>query len=259
MKKIYAICIIALLVFLCGCEQSDNPDTTVSPETYPTAITEPVEKQTVLPQEYEDILRQYEIIVSSWSSDNAEEGYPNFTADYESGRLPYPNGAENYEWNNMLIEGKYPKNLRYGYILKDISGDAVPEMFWVCEDYRILAAFTIVNGQAVTIGAYYPKYKAMVLDSNEIFVHATGGASAGEVMIMSLPAGAYRLESIIHVTYYNGTYCKVVGEKETVISKAEFDLFVQQYPFIKEPTLKWKENPIYYVEPGGQGDGSLVS
>lgn len=251
---------ILLLVFLVGCgkqiQETSFADGNSNRELPMTTHATQTGYPETLPLEYEEILSQYKVIVNSWSSDNNEEGHPNFTNDFENHKLPYPNGSEEYEWDEMLIDGKYPKFSKYGYVLKDINGDNTPEMFWVYEDYTLLAAFTIVDGKAVTIGAYRPRARAIVLDSGVIYEYRSGGADIYECSLLMLSPNADQLSVIKKIGCYDDeNFYEIKDGQKTAISKADFDAFVQQYPFPLEPTESWKKNIFYLVET--QGDGSL--
>ena len=256
MKRIFVIILLLTLLVGCGKQISENSSVAELPGNVVSIIpnTSQAEQGLGVPSEYEEILAQYQVIVNSWSSDNDEEGYPNFTKDFENNKLPYPNGSEEYEWSEMLIDGKYPKHSKYGYILKDINEDNVPEMFWVNGEYTLLAAFTIVDGNAITIGAYRPKNSAIVLDSGEIYEYRSGGANVYELSLLELQPESYRFTVVKRVGRFRDEYFYEINNGEEIaISNAEFERFVRQYPFPLQPTEAWKSNTTHWVKT--QGDG----
>ena len=79
-----------------------------------------------VPKEYAEVLKQYREIAQIIET--------NFSQAYEEEALPVPAGAEKYEWFEMLADGaRYAGKL--GYVVKDINGDEIPELFWVGENY----------------------------------------------------------------------------------------------------------------------------
>ena len=124
----------------------------------------------------------------------------------------------------------------YGYILKDINNDGVPELFWVRDDYSLLAAFTISEGKAVTIGAYSSRNKGFVMDTGEIYQYAAGGSE----LTLIKTVGNYRDEN----------YYEIVDGQKHAISKDKFDNYKQLYFPAAVPADQWKMNEIIRVAQG---------
>lgn len=241
--------IVIFLVFttLVGCASTIS---TVEPATSNTSSKDFVTE--IIPEQYAHVLVQYEEIIEIWNSDDEVEGYPNFTEIMENDKYPKPYGSENYPWFEMLVDGKYPKTAEYGYILKDINGDGIAEMFWVRDDYTLLAVFTIVEGRAITIGAYSSKNKAIVLDTGEIYQFVVGGANIGEHSILSLASGGNKLSVVKTVgSAPNDIYYQIIDGEKINIEKVKFDEYMKLYPVAATPTESWKANKILWIKTRG--------
>ena len=244
MKRIIAI----FLVFttLVGCASTIS---TEEPVTSNISSKDFVSE--AIPEQYADVLVQYKEIIKIWNSDDEVEGYPNFTEIMENDRYPKPYGSENYPWFEMLVDGKSPKTAEYGYILKDINDDGISEMFWVRDDYTLLATFTIVEGKAITIGAYSAKNKAIILDTGEIYQFDVGGADIGEHTIFKLSSDSNKLCIVKAIgNYHNEFYYEIIDGKKINIGKVKFEEYLNLYPVSATPTESWKANKILWVNTG---------
>ena len=216
-----------------------------------------------VPVEYAEVLKQYREIVRIIETD--------FEKAYYEDTIPVPNGAENYDWFAMLIDGARWSG-KLGYVVQDINTDGIPELFWVGEDHDLLAIFTISNGKAINVGAFRPKYWAIVTEDNEIQAYATCGADSGVDYIMFLPAKSDRLQiknMIYQDSYYDkdgrpvSAYYKYTWSGELMqpnyvetwedrvnkvaITEEEYLAFREQYPLRWEATESWKQNKIHFI------------
>jgi len=206
-----------------------------------------------LPEPYQEILEQYKEIIEIWQLDGKTKDNMYFNEIIENAAYPKPYGsdAKNVHWAAMIAVSWYPKTAKYGYILKDINADGVPEMFWVRDDYSLLAAFTITEGKAITLGAYYYRSNGFVMDSGRIMIHGSGGADAGGYILYELPQGGKELVLIKMIgydcTYDKEEYTEYVDGQEQIIEKAVFDEYMELYFPTTTTTENWKNNEIIFV------------
>ena len=275
MKRIFIIILsflFLLSLFGCSANQEKNTKTlgTVSnSETLNENTTEEYSSVTLpseMPEEYAPVLARYQEIALIMTSDEVAGVYDGTI------ELPCPTGVEFSEWNSGILEWGSVHD-RYGYIVKDINGDDVPELFWVQEGYQILLAFTISDGEAVGLFSSRPKERINVLDSGKLLKHVSGGADTGMYTVLELPPNSDRLvvEKVVSYDCYiddagtevqeysqfswDGTLDypdlrgKVVSLTKNPMTKEEYHAFREQYPSAWwEPTEAWKQNEIYYID-----------
>jgi|GEM_PF-1802653 len=245
---LFAFLICSALV-ACSSEVSTKETIETPNESNESKTTE----KPTLPEPYQEILEQYKEIIEIWNLDDQSEDYQKFSEAIEKEEYPNPYGSDskNAYWFYMIIDGKYPKTAKYGYILKDINADGVPEMFWVRDDYSLLAAFTITEGKAITLGAYYYRSDGFVMDSGRIMIHGSGGAGAGGYALYELPQGGKELVLIKMIgydcTYDKEEYTEYVDGQEQIIEKAVFDEYMELYFPTTTTTENWKNNEIIFV------------
>ena len=226
MKK-YIVFILLSLLILNGCSNEKK----MSASTAPLQSNPPSTSISSYEEVYSTVLTQYRSIIRSWNSDDDTEGYPNFTKDYENNKFPSPNDTLEYEWYCMLAEGKYPKDSDYGYVLKNIDQDTIPELFWVKDDGTVLAVFTVSENRPTLLGAYWPRNRCVVLDSGDLYIHGSNGASNYEYSIQRLDPNTKTLV-VIEKRMRQGNQFFMQADGETLeITEEEFNQSLQQHPY----------------------------
>jgi len=238
MKKV--LLIFSLIVaLLCGCTASNQPtEDPLSSTENATAI----EKKSI-PQEYFCLLQDYlEIIYFRLSA--------SFEKEYNNGFFPdisdtlenqlYNNSKEsvlpNHWWcmiADMLDNINNPTVSSFGYVLKDLNGDDSPELLWTsanCE--KVFAIFTIDQGKAVLLDAYWQKHKAIVLETGEIWTMSIGGTNIFEYKCCLLDQ---RNSTSLNITlcfgYEKEDYFEEKNTNRFLISKEKFNVLKSESPF----------------------------
>lgn len=248
-KKLITVSIsIILLVVFCGC--SSNKSASSEPQNK-SVDDNNIELNVPfnVPTEYTDVLSDYKKILEFRFSDTFEE-------DYNSGKTvvlneklqkdlqkPLEEFTLEYRWSNMLVEmdswlGKEGTPEMFGYILKDINSDGINELFWVDEKNNILAIFTIVNGEAELLDAFWPRYAVVLTDSGELYTRGSGGASYVYYEIKKLKPNSSELDTMVEFAvdgydYETNTvnYYEVINGEKISITEERFDELLSQYPF----------------------------
>lgn len=185
-----------------------------------------------VPEAYAEMLELYKEITDSIVSEEFEK-------DYYDEKFLSPNPELDYEWHCMLVElnlwsfdSMEKTKDSFGYVLKDINGDGIQELFFVLHDYTILAAFSISGGEANLLDAYWPRHRCMLLDSGELYTFSSSGAQDFEYKIQKLDKDGRALSDILQFGSEEGSYYKIVEENEDRISDKEFEKLRMEYPDI---------------------------
>lgn len=300
MKKIIVALLILSMVILASCgadtekepETTDAADITVADET--TAVDETTEdpfndkdnfsEETTedeavdepfltLPSEYTEVIEDYKNIVEFRLSDN-------FNSEWNNGNFgiyyKYHNVDIHGDFSNMIVEmlpyDQEATVASYGYVLKDINNDTIPELFWVCGEldsiYSIRAIFTIAEGKAQLLDAFWSRYKCVITDEGELYTMGSGGAAYTEYELRVLDKNSAHLTTTKEFgTDYDhennlALYYVSEGEKE-YISKDRFDELLTDNPyesgseFLKSNVYHFETDPCYYL--CDLSDANLIS
>jgi len=237
-------------------EESQEPDNKEDSENEPDSETSP-ETFDVLPAEYTEVADDYKKIVKYRLS-------PEFSDGWDDGILEI---CEKYssdiqgDFYNMIIEMMYyieePTVSSYGYILKDLNDDGLPEMIWVSQGYEfVFAIFTIDDGEVKLLDAFWSRYKCVIGENGEICTMGSGGAAYTVYQIKSVDKDGL----IISVDYEFGTdyndetaeviYYEVSNGEKAVISRERYDALLAEYPFengMTESVQLLEEDKYYYL------------
>lgn len=222
-----------------------------------------------VPTEYKSVLQDYKKILKERFSDN-------FFVEYESGKkialnektqrdlekdVTYLNGEKQnlgvhfynmiVEMDSLLEEKGTPE--KFGYIIKDMNGDSIDELFWVDKNHNILAIFTIKDGQAELLDAFWPRYRAVLNDGGNLYIRSSGGAAhtnweIKELVRHSTDFAWVEAFGIDGVDKLNNLpiYFHAVDNKREIIDAKMFDELLQKYPF--EHSEGWLSIPIIFFE-----------
>lgn len=255
MRKCVHLIIIVLLLFLVACESSvlDNTDSQNSSGTESTTLDSIKSEAVEYPHfyEYEDIIADYELLVdyrlSEAFEDNWNEGIMPQLSNLMERALD--DGLHERSTHGMSLIGKWsnmivgmtdglscPLKGSFGYFFADINRDEMPELFWVREDWTILAVFTIENGQPILLDAFYPKYKCVVANGGELITLSHGGANYLDYAVRVLSESG-NLKLVMQFGIDGGSfetgnqYYEMRSEEMMKISQERFDDLLAEYPF----------------------------
>ena len=215
-KLITVLLLILLLLSVCGC--SHNAEQDIS--------------------NYSQIISDFKTTVKGVLSES-------FETDFNNDKFVSPDENFRYEWGNMLIDAKdglnNPTEASFGYVLKDINNDNISELFFVREDYTILAIFTLVNSKPKLLDAFWSRYSCVMLDNNDLYILSSNGADNFEYTIYRLSANN-ELKTVKKFGMNNGYYEKT-NDEFISISKGQFDKILGDYPYVSG--IHWQDNEFY--------------
>lgn len=211
----------------------------------------------LIPEEYRDVLLDYENIVSYRLSEKFLEFYENGNLIPISDSLSIALSETKGAWSNMLAEmtygGQYLTRDSYGYILQDINGDNFPELFWVRADHHILAIFTVFEKKLYMLDAFWPKYDCFMIKSGEVHIVSTGGAECNHYEIKRLEENSSALISVkkFGTDGRDGTNSVILFEvtesgERIQITEARFEELLSMYPFYQMGD-HWKNTRIHFL------------
>ena len=264
MKKITQIfCVFFILSVLVGCVNNSRMSSVDSTEdkTTTTNTDEQIERDIL--NIYSETIEDYKKLVEFRLSDTFEE-------DYNSGKFIElndnlkvnlsPSGDYSdessatlkYKWDSMIVDMldyiNEPTLSSFGYIYKDLDSNGLPELFWVSSDYNVVfAVFTIKDNTAHLLDAYWPRYKTVVLDSDELYTLGSSSASIVEYTISTIDANEVDGIKVVQRFGSNGeSYYEMIDEKSVVIGEDRFYSILTENPF--EFGEKWRDNKLYILQ-----------
>lgn len=226
---------LAIAFVLCGCKHS-RQDIALETTLY-HEISEP----------YTMLLSDYNAVVNFRISSNFVYSYNEGVGPEISNELAAKIDEDfGYQFHAMLAEmvaGLDDPSLdSFGYILQDINNDGFEELFWVREDYFILAIFTIRDNHFQMIDAFWPRYKAVVTDEGFLYTRSSGGADVIDYKLVKISEDGSISESI-EFGLNGQIYYEVIEGKKQSVTQERFEQLVQRYPF--EDGDAWRDLPIY--------------
>ncbi len=263
MKNIFrmfcvVMCVIILFSFA-ACDRNSAKDVESTEEKLSadgttmedTTVFEDEPVLAVLPEEYADVIADYEKLVEFRYSED-------FITEWNNGNYGISDSYFDEEirgnFGNMIGEmpvsdGRCKDD--FGYILKDINEDGIPELFWVDTDYNIYAIFTY-DERAKLLDAFWPRYKGFALDSGDICTHGSGGAYYNASAVYSLDDSLSLTTKIEFGTDYDSendraVYYEMIDDVETEISEERYNKLYDKYPKSRSED-RWYENEIYDFE-----------
>ena len=269
MKKIISlilaiICAASTVVMMQGCDFSDTVKDTVPDETTvqdkdevtTKADKEPEkEKPYSLPREYEPVIENYKKIVEMRLSEKFEENWNNglYRNTYEGYYDDEIMGDFDIMITEMLPYADDITSSSYGYVLKDINEDEVPELFWVSSDLStIFAVFTLSGMDVQLLDAFCSRYKCCVTDNGELYTLSSSGADVVSYHIRKLEPHSAEL---ISVKEFGSDKEYIPGQEEKqffyeaenygadYIAEDRYEELLAEHPF--ENAESWKKSYVY--------------
>ncbi len=199
-----------------------------------------------LPAVYETVVNDLRTIVEYRISENFESDHNNgIYPDVSRWLKDELENDDDIEWSNMLVEMPgYPAEMSmdsYGYILKDINGDGILELFFVRKDHTVLAVFTADEDEADLLDVFWSRYKCVITDKNEIYTLGSGGESHTDYSVKKLDFYDDDFTVIKSFGNDDGYYETVNGKRESIDEK-RFDELIREYPF--ENAKSWTDNAV---------------
>ena len=263
MKKflLFLLVIISFCFIVTGCQTKQSNNKTINNNHGDT--TQYID----VPLEYSEVLNDYKNILEFRFSENFYEEYNNGNLVDLSEKLkndidrtvvisstPVKIGKH---WWYMVVEMDSLLDTEgsindFGYLLKDINNDSVKELFWVDRDYNILAIFTIVNGKAELVDAFWPRHRAVITNCGDIYLRMSGGADITYFSINTLEKNSskynekhfFAIDGWDEVNNRNFFFEKINGDKKQ-IEQNRFQELLILYPFEKDESFK--NIPINYL------------
>lgn len=265
-RRILIILYINIILFCCACvfENQDN----VNKKSEQDIIIDKI-VQTNVPTAYQTVLKEYQMILELRFSDSFFEKYEKGMSINLSKKLQQDLEKDvinvmgekqklGIHFYNMLVEmdsllggGGAPED--FGYIIKDINQDSIDELFWVDKNHNILAMFTIREGQAELLDAFWPRYRAVLLNDSNLYIRSSSGADFTYWQIKELASnstgfaeietfGTYRVEQSHNEQIY---FCITDNHQEN-INVNKLNKLLKKYPF--EHSEAWLNTQITFFE-----------
>ena len=212
------------------------------------------------PEEYKEVLETYKKIIDfsriydETESMNEESNklYDAVLKKYES---PYVLGEIETMYSVMAHGNTGDRADNFGYVLKDITGDGNPELFWVLFEsgtQTTFAVFTSHGGEIKLIGGFWRRYTALITENNTFYTISSGGASYVYWNIYSFDENGlpvHRFEFAIDGYDFENNesiYYETVNGEKVFIDRARFDELNSEYN--SGFSESWKKLPVYRVE-----------
>lgn len=141
-------------------------------------------------------------------------------------KYPSPNSQLALQWEEMLKSitnnPQDNKPSKYGFILKDINADNTPELFWVDEDFNIIAIFSALHPSKNLLGVYSGGNWCTVLNDNRLLEFEVLDNSNFEYTVVYFNNFEGLLETSFILGCEKGIYYKVEEDKRIDIDLIEF-------------------------------------
>ena len=136
----------------------------------------------------------------------------------------------------------------FGYILYDLNNDDVPELFFVRNDYSIVAVFTCYRDQLKLLATCSSRAAGYVSENGTFYAWAAGGASDVICETYCLQKGeldrTFYFESATGVTSVEPIFTEATSyDNRFEIDESTYDLYCHQFP--NDITWFWRSFPIY--------------
>ena len=243
MKKVFAMLLIVLCAFVCGCNK-----TSITNEKETIDVKVSVSNDHKLCEGYKLLLNDYVSIVNyrlsdTFESDNNNGVIPSVSQNLYDQVYGDDKSELSIKWFCMIADMTdyiKTKNIdQFEYILKDINKDNIDEMFWVDSCSNVLAVFTVEDNNAILLDAFWPKYKCVLTDNGYVYTCSVGGAKYNSYELKQLGSDSnsfeiYKsvgVESIKNNGTYVDEYYKTEKGNKIIISKIEYDQFLVDFPF----------------------------
>ena len=204
---------------------------------------------------YNEIIQSYRKSAEFFSCARITD-YPSneeYGKDYQKYRTNCPIDVDLGHWGYMWSEAnvavqRSDYSLSFGYALEDLNSDQKDELILLLSDYTVLAIFTEVDETPVFVDAFWPRYKAAILDSGEVFTLSSGGASLWAYDLSDISKEG-ELVSKLKFGMEDREYYEMIDGEKTFISEEEYVERYSSYPVlsVEEAARITKESGIKFI------------
>lgn len=119
---------------------------------------------------YEATLQYLQSIIIGVYSDDFEDKQKN-------NAFPSPDKSLGYNWSNMIVDIYQNRNEHtYGYFFFDLDKNGIDELFFVRDDYFVLAIFSQNDDDVTLLDSFWQRYSCTVDSSNNLYTFSSNGA-----------------------------------------------------------------------------------
>ncbi len=262
-KVVLMLCILLMVSSLFGCVNSTVGLQTDSTKNESSSIKDDDHHQDSL-SIYSETINDYKKLIEFRLSETFEEDYndgtfielnSNLKADLNQGSNNSDDASLtlDYKWNNMIVDMLDYINDKsldsFGYILKDLDDNGSHELLWVSTDYNVIfAIFTIKNNTPHLLDAYWSRYKAVILDSGELYTLSSGGADTICYTITKLDENEVNGMKVSRQfgKSKDKEYFELVEDNLITINEERFSNLLSDNPF--EFGDSWHDNKLYKLK-----------
>jgi len=247
LRKLTLLCTFAILLIMTSCKNeggyAGGPSTSneITPIIDTRIEIDPADYVDIthinypgVPVEYQEIINTYRIyvecnlIVSKLYSN--EDRYP--LIRFENGKIPG-------EWRSdlFLIVQRGPEKDEFGYGIKDINGDGIPELFLMTVGSTIHEIYSIHEKQPIHLLSFASRSQCEKIDEyGTIYNHGSNGAADSRDSIYNIAEGGgaliyegIRVVNGVDYTYYSSDNDLIEGNTtETKLSTEEGEAIYQR-------------------------------
>ena len=262
-RKLILFCLALVVAFvsLSACDTNQIGGMLSEAESSPLFIDDPVFDESV------NMINNS--VIPEWASDYQSilDGYREF-ADYIINNVIIDNFKEDifyppdidadmqYRWVCMMIETNiwyyrdFPKTHdAFGYALKDLNGDGIPELILLLQDYTVLAVFSTVNETPRLLDTFWPRHRCAVFGSGLLYTDGNSGAAYWMRSMQQVSQGGNGLVMIEQYGMDDDTYYRIVDGVQIGINGAEVEEYFERLPALSGKTANeiTRNSGIQYI------------
>ncbi len=147
----------------------------------------------------------------------------------------------------------------YGYSLKDLNRDGIPELIPLTNDYTIFAIYSLVDNTPNILGEFIQRSRPEISSDGTIYLYWSGGYADWGITLFNLSPDGKELIKVedVYVTNYiyeNGEYTHIYpdvkffkynGKEDVEISRDEFDELCDKYYSIHTSDIELEFIPLF--------------
>ena len=266
-RKLISFCLALIVVFasLSACDTNQMGGMLSETKSLPLFIDDSVSddsvsaiKNPVIPEwasDYQSILDGYrefaDYIINNVIIDHFVDHF-----DEDIFCPPDMDADMRYRWVCMMIETNiwyyrdFPKTREaFGYALKDLNGDGIPELILLLQDYTVLAAFSTVNETPRLLDVFWSRHRCAIFDSGLLYIDGNSGAVYWMRSMQQVSQGGNGLVTIEQYGMDDDAYYRIVDGVQIGISKAELEEYFERLPALSSKTANeiTRNSGIQYI------------
>ena len=184
--------------------------------------------------EYDELIDLYRDITRYYAG-NAEDASVDITYNIAYKLNIIDDEQQLYELGCSIFEMTSDDN--FGYAIRDINGDGIPELFILSEDYyNIYAIYTLRESKPVLVGAYWSRNRISIGKDGTLYNSGSSGAANsfdaiyslntwqdGEILIVIEVIGIEDFDDEAMEALPEPRYYRIRNGEKTIISEAKAD------------------------------------